>query len=158
MAKKTYNEKLNKSDGLPKVEYVDFDSKMGARFGGGNMLIAAPMEYDEVMKKVPEGRIITSDEIRGWLAKKHGADFTCQLTAGIFINIAANAAEERDHLGLGNPTPYWRTLKKDGELNPKLPGGIERQKELLEKEGHKVVSRGKRYFVEGYEKAMYKQE
>ena len=49
MAKKSYNEKLNNSGDLPKVEFIGFDNKMAKRFGCGNMVIAAPMEYDEVI-------------------------------------------------------------------------------------------------------------
>ncbi|SMP53359.1 MGMT family protein [Anoxynatronum buryatiense] len=127
---------------------------MAKRFGCGNMLIAAPIEYDEVMKRIPEGELITSHEIRDYLAQKHGADFTCQLTAGIFINIVANASQEREDLGSKDITPYWRTLKKDGELNEKYPGGIDQQKMLLEVEGHEVIKKGKRYFVKNYEKAL----
>nr|WP_283409166.1 MGMT family protein [Anoxynatronum buryatiense] len=139
---------------MPKIEFVGHDNKMAKRFGCGNMLIAAPIEYDEVMKRIPEGELITSHEIRDYLAQKHGADFTCQLTAGIFINIVANASQEREDLGSKDITPYWRTLKKDGELNEKYPGGIDQQKMLLEVEGHEVIKKGKRYFVKNYEKAL----
>ena len=48
-------------------------------------------------------------------------------------------------------TPYWRTLKAKGELNPKFPGGVERHRQLLEAEGHTVIKRGKKYFVADYE-------
>ena len=151
MAKKTYNEKLHDSKNMPVVEVVD-DPKAVARFGGEKMLLAPPLEYDEIMKKVPIGKVITSDRIRAYLAKKHNADYTCQLTAGIFINIAAHASEER---GGVDPTPFHRTLKKDGELNEKFPGGIDNQKLLLEMEGHKVTSKGKRYYMSDYEKCLY---
>ena len=150
MAKKTYNEKLQFCGDMPKVEEIT-DLKSIERFGGTRMLIAPPLEYDGVMRKVPQGKVITSDRIRSYLAKKHGADFTCQLTAGIFINIAANASEEREE----DKIPYWRTLKKDGELNEKYPGGIEVQKALLEEEGHEVLKKGKRYFVKDFEKKLY---
>lgn len=40
-------------------------------------------------------------------------------------------------------TPYWRTLKANGELNAKYPGGVEAQKEMLEKEGHIVIQKGR---------------
>lgn len=155
MPKKSFDEKLNNSKGLPKVEFISFDSKMAKRFGCGRMLVAAPIEYDEAMKRVPEGKLITSDEIRAYLAKKHDADFTCQLTAGIFINIAANASQEREDSGRKDITPYWRTLKKGGELNEKYPGGADRQKMFLEMEGHEVIRKGKRYFVKDFEKALY---
>ena len=111
------------------------------------MLIAPPLSYDAIMKKIPEGKLITSDRIRSFLAKQYEAEYTCQLTTGIFINIAAKASEERDV----DETPYWRTLKKDGELNEKYPGGIDGQKSRLEMEGHTVIQKGTRYFVKDYE-------
>lgn len=156
MAKKTYNEKLHTSKDLPKVEFIGYDNEMAKRFGSGNMLVAAPIQYDEVMKKIPKGKITTSIIIREYLAKQHDADFTCQLTAGIFINIVANASDERESLGSEDLTPYWRTLKKDGELNEKFPGGIDKQKAFLESEGHEIIKKGKRYFVNNYEKSIYK--
>jgi hypothetical protein len=155
MPKKSFNEKLNNSKDLPKVQFVGLDNKMAKRFGVGNMLIAAPIEYDAVMKKIPKGKLITFDEVRVFLAKKHNADFTCQLTAGIFINIAANASQERESLGGNDITPYWRTLKKGGELNERYPGGIDQQKMLLEMEGHEIIKKGKRYIVKDYQKALY---
>ena len=151
MAKKTYNEKLNDSKNMPLVETVT-DPKAIASFGGTRMLIAPPLAYDELMKKVPTGKVITADRLRAYLARTHDADWTCQMTAGIFINIAAHASVER---GGENPTPYHRTLKKDGELNEKYPEGIDGQKLLLEIEGHTVIQKGKRYFVKDYEKALW---
>jgi alkylated DNA nucleotide flippase Atl1 len=52
-------------------------------------------------------------------------------------------------------TPYWRTLKKDGELNEKYPGGIDAQKLQLEMEGHAIIQKGKRYFVKDYKDKFY---
>lgn len=133
MARKSFNEKLHDSKDMPKIIEVT-DPKAVMRFGGTKMLIAPPLVYDEIMKKVPQGKVITSDYIRNYLAQKHEADYTCPLTAGIFMNIAANASPERDV----DETPYWRTLKKDGELNEKYPEGIDGQKRLLEMEGHTI--------------------
>ncbi|MCL2462225.1 MAG: MGMT family protein [Defluviitaleaceae bacterium] len=152
MPKKTWNEKLASSNGLPKIKNISDQPQAAARYGGENMLIAPPGEYDEIMKAVPYGRVTTSAEIRRFLAKKHGADFTCPLTAGIFINVAAHASEER---GGGDETPYWRTLKNNGELNEKYPGGLEEQKARLEAEGQEVARKGKRYFVRDYEKKLF---
>jgi hypothetical protein len=151
MGKKSYNEKLNDSKDMPTVETVS-DPKAIARFGGERMLIAPPLAYDGIMKQVPERKVITSDRIRDYLAKKHDADYTCQLTAGIFINIAAHASAERAGI---DPTPYYRTLKKDGELNEKYPDGCDGQKLMLEAEGHTVIQKGKRYFVKDYENSLW---
>lgn len=55
-------------------------------------------------------------------------------------------------------TPYWRTLKANGELNPKYPGGIEAQKEKLESEGHTIIEKGRKnikYYVKDYENALF---
>ncbi|MGI6685206.1 MAG: methylated DNA-protein cysteine methyltransferase [Bacillota bacterium] len=153
MARKTFNEKLQDSKDMPKVVEVS-DPKAVMRFGGTKMLIAPPLAYNEIMKKVPWGKVITSDYLRAFLAKKHDADYTCHLTAGIFINIAANASHERGT----DEIPYWRTLKKDGELNEKYPGGIEGQKLQLEMEGHTVIQKGKRYFVKDFAEKLYKLE
>ena len=51
-------------------------------------------------------------------------------------------------------TPYWRTLKAGGELNPKFPGGLEKQAILLTCEGHAIVKKGKRMYVLGFEKKL----
>ncbi|MCD6384113.1 MAG: MGMT family protein [Thermoplasmata archaeon] len=151
--RKTWVEKLHDKKDLPKV--VKLEGKMSKRFGEGTMVIPSPVEVDAVMKMVPEGRVITVEEIRKYLARKHGTDIACPLTTGIFVWIAANAAEEIRERGGGEITPYWRTLKSGGYLNEKYPGGAERHKELLEAEGHTVVRRGKRYLVENYREKVF---
>ena len=81
------------------------------------------------------------------MAKTHQATIGCPITSGIFAWIAAHAAAEAVAAGEKSITPYWRTLKSGGELNPKYPGGIPALRKLLTAEGHKIVKRGKRYFV-----------
>ena len=76
------------------------------------------------MKRIPYGKVVTVGAIREYLAKKNDADFTDPITAGIFVSIAAWASYQRTE----NETPYWRTLKANGELNPKYPGGVEATK------------------------------
>lgn len=115
------------------------------------MVIPAPIEVDEVMRTVRKGELITINDIRSRLAEKHKADFTCPITTGIFAWIAAHASDEAEQAGRKRITPYWRTLKNGGELNPKYPGGIANVKARLEAEGHTVEKRGKRYFVNGLE-------
>ena len=152
--RKSWSEKLKDSKGLPKVEKIT--EKMSKRWGTGTVVIPAPIEVDEMMRKVPKGKVITINEIRVALAKKHGATIGCPLTTGIFARIAAEAAEEQRQKGEKGITPYWRTLKSGGVINPKYPGGVEKQKELLEKEGHKVIQKGKKFVVVDYEKSLAK--
>jgi alkylated DNA nucleotide flippase Atl1 len=152
MAKKTFNEKLNSSGDLPKVEKFT-DPRFIQRYKTDSMVIAAPAEYDKLMKKIPAGKLVTIDRMMAYLAKKHGAGCACPMTAGIFVNISAKASEER---GGKDETPWWRTLKKDGVLNEKFPGGIESQKTRLEAEGHTIIQKGKRFLVEDCESKVYK--
>lgn len=150
MAKRSFNEQLHDSKDMPKIAILD-DPKAIALYGGTRLLIAPPIAYDELMRQVPYGRVITSDRIRAHLAVRFGADGTCPLTAGIFINTAAKASLERG----ADETPFWRTLKKDGELNEKYPEGMEGQKRRLEMEGHTILQKGKRYFVKDYEQKLF---
>jgi len=152
--RKSWIEKLKDDKGLPKVEIIT--EKMSKRWGTGTVVIPAPMEVNEIMRKVPEGKLLTINEIRTALAKKYGATIGCPITTGIFAWIAANAAEEQKQKGERNITPYWRTLKTGGVVNEKYPGGVEGQKKLLEKEGHKVIQKGKKYIVVDYEKSIAK--
>ena len=152
--RKSWSEKLQNSKGLPKVEKIT--DKMSKRWGTSTVVIPAPMEVNEIMRKVPEGKLTTINEIRAALAKKHGATIGCPITTGIFAWIAANAAEEEREKGEKDITPYWRTLKTGGVINEKYPDGVDAQKKLLEKEGHKVVQKGKRYVVVDYEKSLAK--
>jgi alkylated DNA nucleotide flippase Atl1 len=150
--KPTWCEKLHDSKGLPKVEPIT--DSMSKRWGTGTLVIPAPIEVDEIMRKVPKGKLTTINDIRAALAKKHGATIGCPMTTGIFSWIAAHAAEEQRQNGEKDITPYWRTLKTGGLLNEKYPSGIEAQKQLLENEGHTVIQKGKKCFVLNYEKAL----
>jgi hypothetical protein len=152
--RKSWSEKLQNSKGLPKVEKIT--DEMSKRWGTGTVVIPAPMEVNEIMRKVLEGKLTTINEIRAALAKKHGATIGCPITTGIFAWIAANAAEEEREKGEKDITPYWRVLKTGGVINEKYPGGVDAQKKLLEKEGHKVVQKGRKYVVVDYEKSLAK--
>ena len=91
----SWRTKLADSKGLPRVEPIT--GKMSTRWGTGTVVIPAPIEVDEIMRRIPEGKLITVVEIRAALAKKHGS-----------------------------------------------------QRLRLEAEGHKVVAKGKRFFVQDY--------
>ena len=152
--RKSWVDKLADSKGLPRVERIS--EKMSKRWGTGTVVIPAPIEVNEMMRRVPQGKLITINEIRSALAKKHKATIGCPLTTGIFASISAKAAEEQRQEGKKDITPYWRTLKTGGVINPKYPGGAEGQKKLLEKEGHKVVQKGKKHVVADYEESLMK--
>lgn len=151
-AKRSWREKLADSKDLPKVAKIE--GRLSKRWGRGTFVIPAPLEVDAAMKKVGRGRLTTIDALRRALAKKHGVTIACPITTGIFAWIAAHAAEEDENDGRKRITPYWRTLKTGGELNPKYPGGIKNLRARLSAEGHRVVAKGKRYFVADFAPAV----
>ncbi len=152
--KKDFNAMLAEAKGMPRIQLVT-DPATIRKYGGDRMYFAPPIDYDRAMRRVPRGMVTTVGEIRAFFAREAGADFTEPITAGVFVSIAAWASFQRQ----ADETPYWRTLKAGGELNPKYPGGIEAQREKLEAEGHTVIRRGRknfRYYVENYEKVLYR--
>ena len=152
--KKDFNARLAEAKGMPRIQIVT-DPATIRKYGGDRMYFAPPIDYDRAMRRVPRGMVTTVGEIRAFFARETGADFTEPITAGVFVSIAAWASFQRQ----ADETPYWRTLKAGGELNPKYPGGIEAQREKLEAEGHTVIRRGRknfRYYVEDYEKVLYR--
>ena len=138
-ASKDFNAMLQDSKGMPKIQIIT-DEKSIEKYG--------------VMRQVPEGKLITVGELRVYFARQNQADFTDPITAGIFVSICAWASFQRST----DETPYWRTLKANGELNPKYPGGTEAQKVKLEAEGHTIIQKGRtniRYFVKDYEAVRF---
>lgn len=160
--KKTWQEKLKDKPSFPKVLRLEKGfpcynavHKTGAE-AGDDVVLVNPSEVVEIMKQVPKGKLITIVEICKKIAKQHGVPACCTLTTGIFIMTAANAAEEASKEGKSLAIPYWRTLKTDGFLNEKYPGGQEAHKRLLEREDFRVIARGKKYQVDDYEKYLMK--
>lgn len=152
--KKDFNAMMNNSKDMPKIQIVT-DKKTIEKYGGSKMFFAPPLFYDDLIRKIPKGKITTISELRSVLARKNNADFTEPMTAGIFVQIVAWASYQRSE----DKTPFWRVLKSDGELNPKFPEADCLQKQLLEQEGFVVIEKGekvKKYFVKDYEKHLFK--
>ena len=151
--KKDFNEMLRDNKDMPKLQIIT-DAQSIEKYGGNRMYFAPPMDYDQVMKRIPQGKIITVGKIREYFAKLNDADFTEPITAGVFVSIAAWASFQRSE----DVTPYWRTLKAKGELNEKYPGGIAAQREKLEAEGHTIIQKGRtniKYYVKDYKKSLF---
>jgi alkylated DNA nucleotide flippase Atl1 len=155
--KKSWREKLEtdgKRNNLPRV--VEIDERMSQRWGTGTVVIPDPLEVNEIMRSVPKGKLITINQIREKLAKRHGATIGCPITTGIFATMAARAAEEDAAEGKKDITPYWRTLKVGGTLSDKFPGGREAQAAKLKAEGHTIEldRKGKPKKVKDYEGSL----
>lgn len=153
---KSWDEKFVRAcqNDVPKV--VKIEGKLSRRWGTGTCVIPSPLEVDELMRKVPKGKLTTINDMRSLLARRHQATMACPITTGIFSWLAAHRAEEARARGKSGITPYWRTLKSGGEVNPKYPGGLPAQRMFLEAEGHRLVQKGKKAKVVDYEKRLVK--
>ena len=120
---------------------------------GGAMVVSSPAEVDALIRQLEPGEVVTLDDLRQALARRHKVAVACPVSTAIFANMSARAAEERRARGVPQEelTPWWRVLKKGGFLNPKLPGGVERQAVLLAAEGVRASPLRKQLAVYDYE-------
>ena len=151
-AKRSFKEKLADAKDFPRVQQLT--GGMERRYGPGTIVLPAAGEVDALMRKVPEGKVTTINQIRECLATRHGATVACPIVTGIHARIAAGAAGEDEAVGEKRITPYWRTLKANGEVNAKYPGGLSGQRRRLEREGLELIERGDRLFVRDHEKFL----
>jgi hypothetical protein len=120
---------------------------------GGAMVVSSPREVDDFVRRLEAGQVITLDALRFAIAARHAVAVACPVSTAIFANMGARAAEECRQNGVApnELSPWWRVLRRGGFLNPKLPGGVERQRALLEAEGVRVSSLRKQLAVFDFE-------
>ena len=151
---KTSREKLL---GLPQdSRIIPIPPKMQAKFGEGTMVVPSAAAVEAFMRLIRKGRLATAREIARMLAMQYGTSVGCVVTTGILAGMIAQAADEDERSGMKKITPYWRMLKPEGELNLKYPGGLANLQARLEAEGHIIVERGRRFFVENHVKKLVK--
>ncbi len=134
---KTWRQKLQETH-PNHGKVVPLSERQQKRFGKGKMIIPSPLDVQARMKQVRKGRLITQAQLANKLATEAGVKAACPLVTGIFVRIVAEAAEEDRRDGRKRITPWWRTIKSDGTLNPKFPGGVRAQARLLREEGFTV--------------------
>lgn len=129
--------------GPAKVEVLQ--KAKGGNYPPGKMLVSTPREIEAIVRRIPEGRVLTLGALRTALAKNHRADYTCPITTGIFLRIVGEAAEEERAAGKPGVAPYWRVVRDDGTLIDKLPGGDTAQAKRLEQEDVEVLHLGAKH-------------
>ena len=132
--KKSWKEKLNNGR-APIVEICE--GKFADIPAGSIMLIPTPLIVDEYIKNIPEGVSTNILQMRKDLVAEYNAQYSCPLTSGIFLRIAAEAAYE-EHLS-GKPiediTPFWRIIDSKSTTIKKLTFGKDFVIEQRKKEG-----------------------
>ncbi len=111
------------------------------------MVISTPREIESIVRQIPYGSVLTVDELRTRIAEAHDVEIACPLTTGIFLRIVSEAAEQQRASGESDVAPYWRVVRRGGELHDKYPGGPDRHAALLEMEGIAVERRRGKLFV-----------
>lgn len=137
--RKTAREKLDINHPSHGVVFP-IPSSMRRSLGEGTMIVPRPRDVEAAMRLVRKGRLITLGQIRAKLAREAGVDVCCPLTTGIFARLAAEAAKEDAAAGRKRITPYWRTIRDDGKLSEKFPGGARAQAAKLRREGFRIVA------------------
>ncbi|MBB5035697.1 hypothetical protein [Prosthecobacter vanneervenii] len=94
---------------------------------GEKMLIPTPAVVAAYVAEIPPGESRTMPQMREDLAAAHRADFTCPLTAGIFLRIASELAWEQHQNGapLSKITPFWRVVNLKSPMAKKLACGTD---------------------------------
>jgi alkylated DNA nucleotide flippase Atl1 len=131
--------------GPAKVEVLT--EARGGNYPPGKMLVSTPLELEAYIRRIPEGRVLTTSALRAVLARDARADYTCPVTTGIFLRIVGEAAEEERAAGKSGLAPYWRVVRDDGELIDKLPGGVAAQAKRLEQEDVEVMRFGSKFLL-----------
>lgn len=133
-------ESVHPSHGQP------FEVPAGKRNSTGRvrMIVPRPLDVDAAMRRVRKGRVTTMGAIRASLATAAGVEQCCPLTTGIFARLAAEAAQEDAAAGKRRITPWWRTVRDNGAVIDKFPGGGVLQAAMLKREGVKFVKGGGR--------------
>jgi len=149
--RKSWRQKLAAAKAKPDLPKRWFCEKAGQMF-----VVPSPDEVEQIICRVPRGRLITMQQIGGMLCRMHKVDVACPMTTGIMAWLIAHAAEEAAGEGAKRVPPWWRVLKTGAQLNPRYPGNGRTQQEKLEAEGHRIVARGKTLRVADYESALVK--
>lgn len=115
---------------------VDISKAQEGYFGGpGRMLLPCPATVEALVKRVPEGKLLTTDRLRKMLADQFEVQGTCPVTTKKALQAIADDSNSQ--------TQYWRIIKQNGELNAAFPGGVEGQAVRLRDEGFTITSDGK---------------
>jgi ABC-type uncharacterized transport system ATPase subunit len=131
--KKTWLDKLNETK-EPKIKRIDID--FADIPAGSNMFIATPKIIDKYIQEIGVGKRIDTKTLRKDLAIAHNADYTCPVTAGIFLRIVAEANYEKLQQGknVEEITPFWRVIDPNSVLAKKLTFGQDFLMQQIEKE------------------------
>jgi hypothetical protein len=114
---------------------VDISASIERSLGvSGKMLLPCPATIAALLQQMPEGTLITTEQIRRRLATQFSVDATCPFNTK--LSLKTLAADPN------NKVAYWRVLKKNGAMIPYFPNGVAGHAAQLEREGFAVERSG----------------
>ena len=122
MAKKPW---VQKRDAVAEHKIETTTKKFADIPADATMLIATPKIVDDYIRQIPKGCSSSIFEMRRDLAAHFAAAYTCPVTSGIFVRIAAEAAWEENAQGkpLKDLCPFWRIIAPGSPQAKKLSFG-----------------------------------
>jgi alkylated DNA nucleotide flippase Atl1 len=110
---------------------VDISPERERFFGcSGRMLKPSRMSIEALIRRIPAGKLITTDALRAELARQFQVEVTCPSDTQKALRAIASDASGR--------SAFWRVVKKNGEFMSIFPGGIAAQAARLQAEGLEV--------------------
>jgi hypothetical protein len=101
----------------------------------GKMLLPCPATIAALIQKIPESKLLTTDQLRWTLTEQFEVEGTCPVTTKKSLQAVANDPSSK--------VAYWRVVNKNGELFASFPGGVEGHALHLRKEGFTIDTQGK---------------
>jgi alkylated DNA nucleotide flippase Atl1 len=131
----------------PEDQIVDIPKERFKFFGGpGKMLLPAPATVAALIKRIPERKLATTNQLCQELTEQFKVRGTCPVTTQLALQAVAHDAIRK--------VPYWRVIKGTGGLFSRFPGGVEAQAALLKKEGFAVDQKGKIPRVKDFQQSL----
>ena len=115
---------------------VDIPKDRVKFFGGmGKMLLPGPATVAALIEKIPEGKLITTNQLCKRLTDQFKVQGTCPVTTQKALQAIAHASSKN--------IAYWRVVNTNGGLIARFPGGAAGQAALLGGEGLTIDTKGK---------------
>ena len=135
---------MNTEDGI-----VQIAPQLERFFGcSGRMLKPCAATVAALVAQIPSGQVVTTESLRRTLANRFGVEVTCPYDTKMAL------LEMSNDLSL-NHVPFWRVVKANGELLPKIAGGFESQAGLLRTEGFVVDNSGKKPRIKAFKDKLF---
>ena len=101
------------------------------------MFVGTPEIVEAYIRNIPAGVHTSLQQMRKDLAADNNAEYSCPITAGIFLRIVAEAAYEEYIAGksIKKIAPFWRIIDRKAAVVKKLTFGTELIAEQRAKEG-----------------------